>query len=252
MIPAAFRDRIVRPWTLMMEQKEQENRNYECVNMQCGHFIVGDDRWVNTGNTRYEGSCVSQTFELSISGCEPGGTVYEVSLDDQSYFIMAGDPLSYSFYDLVAGQSYSYYMKADDWVIMSGTTGTLTEGSNISSVSYQWPCATGTSPVISVELDTGIKAEVYIWEYISDSSLGDWALDDTGTPVDGTNHTTPAHIRVAQDHCYEVYVMIGGSIFEAKGYPHDWTLIDEGCTATGCVGKKGVYTVHFSTKSTLP
>jgi hypothetical protein len=198
----------------------------------------------NVNDISYEWPCASKTFELTVTGCEPEDTTYEISLDDQNYFTMTGDPLSYTFSNLVVGQSYDYYVKANGMVILSGTTENLTEGTNINSLAYQWPCGE-RFPVINIQIDTGMGAEIYIW----DRNINDWATDeDTGKLVDGTNQTTPDHIGVAKNHCYTVWTMKGEIKFKVKNYPSGWTVSPDGYEAQGCVDEQGVYSVHFTTK----
>jgi hypothetical protein len=198
----------------------------------------------NINSLAYQWPCAEKTFNLSISGCEPEDTTYEISLDDQNYFTMTGDPLSYTFSNLIVGQSDNYYVKADGMVILSGTTENLAEGSNINSISYEWPCGEGL-PVINIQIDTGMGAEIYIW----DRTIDDWATDeDTGKLVDGTNQTTPDHISVAKNHCYTVWAMKGEAGFKVKNCPSGWTVSPDGYEAQGRVGEQGVYSVHFTVK----
>ena len=101
-------------------------------------------------------------------------------------------------------------------------------------------------PVLNIQVDPSMNASIYIW----DTTEGTWAIDqDTGLPIDGTNHQSPAQISVAKNHCYRVWVEREGSLFKVKKLPNqgNWTGIGYH-EAEGCVGDSGNYGFHFSTK----
>ena len=86
----------------------------------------------------------------------------------------------------------------------------------------------------------------------------DWKLrkgaidEDTGNPVNGTNHTPPNAIGVAAGHYYYVWVDRPGYIYTVKNYPKDWIVISapEGDyeAAYGYAAGSSNYQVHFTTE----
>jgi uncharacterized repeat protein (TIGR01451 family) len=105
---------------------------------------------------------------------------------------------------------------------------------------------------INAQIDTGPDASIYV----RDNTIGDWATDeDTGDPVDGTNHVTSGpsgNIRVAGGHDYCVwvyYVSVGGNVtYEVKNYPDGWSIspAPPGGEAACGYAADTTYGVHFT------
>ena len=78
-----------------------------------------------------------------------------------------------------------------------------------------------TSAEIDVSLVEGPGAEIFIW----DDTLGEWAIDkDTGKPVNGDNHTTPAIITVAGGRDYYVWVEHAEYTYGVWSKPGYWDI----------------------------
>jgi len=99
---------------------------------------------------------------------------------------------------------------------------------------------------INIQIDTGPTASIYI----RDNTTGEWAIDeDTGNPVDGTNHVTSAGIYVAGGHDYCVWVGAANVTYYAKNYPTGWSITaapNGGEAACGYAAAGSNYPVHFS------
>jgi VCBS repeat-containing protein len=118
----------------------------------------------------------------------------------------------------------------------NGNADTATVTVTVTAVIIQ---ATAT---ISVTVDQGPTAPIYI------TTDDGWAVDeDTGEPVDGTNHEAsgPTHsITVAGGHSYCVYV--GGDVTRyVNGPPPGWSG-DGTETACGLAEAGGHYALHFT------
>ncbi|MGB5924602.1 MAG: PKD domain-containing protein, partial [Dehalococcoidia bacterium] len=110
------------------------------------------------------------------------------------------------------------------------------------------PVQAGQWPVIGVTVDTSMGASLYILDRTEDPTGNTYAIDqDTGLPIDGLNHLTPAQISVAKNHCYTVWVERTDSLFKVKNKPKDWTGLGYK-EANGCIGDNGHYSIHFTTK----
>jgi VCBS repeat-containing protein len=106
-----------------------------------------------------------------------------------------------------------------------------------------------TFAFINVQIDTGPTASIFIW----DNTTNQWAIDeDTGEPVDGTNHVTSATISVIAGHYYYVWVEAPGSTYHVKNYPKNkgWIItsapVGDNEAAYGYTATDVVYPVHFS------
>ena len=96
---------------------------------------------------------------------------------------------------------------------------------------------------IYVQVVTGPTASIYI----KDSATGGWATDaDTGNPVDGTHHETPATIRVAGVRSYCVWVEAANVTYYAERVPCGWSTEDGGKKACGFAGAGSIHQVCFS------
>jgi VCBS repeat-containing protein len=132
-----------------------------------------------------------------------------------------------------------------NYTISDGHGGTDTATVNV-SVSAP---VVNTFAFINVQIDTGPMASVFIW----DNATKQWAIDeDTGKPVDGTNHVTSATITVAAGHCYYVWVEAPNSTYHVKNYPKNkgWIItsapVGDNEAAYGYTATDVVYPVHFS------
>jgi VCBS repeat-containing protein len=108
---------------------------------------------------------------------------------------------------------------------------------------------TETPATINVQIDTGPKASIFIWDDTTDG----WATDkDTGDPVDGEHHETSDTITVAAGHYYYVWVEAEGYIYYVKNYPKskDWIItsapVGGAEAAWGYAAAGSNYPVHFS------
>ena len=106
-----------------------------------------------------------------------------------------------------------------------------------------------TPATIGVTIDTGPTASIFIW----DNTNGTWATDeDTGLPVDGTNHVTsgPTHsISVAGGQNYCVWVGAPNVTYDVKNSPSGWSTfpIDGGGQkACGIAAAGSNCAVHFT------
>jgi hypothetical protein len=99
---------------------------------------------------------------------------------------------------------------------------------------------------INVQIDTGPTASIYI----RDNATGGWAIDeDTGDPVDGTNHVTSDTIKVTGGHSYCVWVWAANATYDAKSYPTGWSISSDpngGEAACGYAAAGSLYPVHFT------
>ena len=78
-----------------------------------------------------------------------------------------------------------------------------------------------TSAEIDVTIVVGPGAVIFIW----DDTLGEWAIDkDTGKPVNGENHTTPATITVAGGRHYYVWVDAFNESYLVWSKPEHWDI----------------------------
>jgi hypothetical protein len=114
-------------------------------------------------------------------------------------------------------------LEGDIWAVAQGVELQVPQGQQCIINPGQPPQLTKTLATISViiEIGHGPTASVCIWDDTTDS----WAIDeDTGNPVDGTNHETPAAITVAGGHYYYVWVEAVNGIYHAKDYPNDWSI----------------------------
>ena len=74
---------------------------------------------------------------------------------------------------------------------------------------------------INVTVVLGPGAVVFAW----DDTLDEWATDkDTGKPVNGTNHETPATITVAGGRYYYVWVDAPEYSYLVYSYPEHWDI----------------------------
>jgi len=101
---------------------------------------------------------------------------------------------------------------------------------------------------INVQIDTGAHAPICI----QDTTTGGWAIDeDTGLPVDGTNHETPDTIKVAGNHSYCVWVG-GNATYNANrsNLGDGWSAypLDGGEKACGPAVAGILYHAHFTIK----
>ncbi len=108
-----------------------------------------------------------------------------------------------------------------------------------------------TFAFINVQIDTGPTASIFIW----DNTTNQWATDeDTGEPVDGTNHVTSDTITVVAGHYYCVWVEAPNNIYYVKNYPKSrgWIItsapVGDNEAAYGYAATDVVYPVHFSIK----
>jgi hypothetical protein len=88
------------------------------------------------------------------------------------------------------------------------------------------PTGNETTARIEITIDPGTGANVFIW----DDTIHDWAVDEhTHLPVNGQNQEASAHITVAGDHHYYVYVYYvseEGAVttyYDVKN-SHGWTI----------------------------
>jgi VCBS repeat-containing protein len=99
---------------------------------------------------------------------------------------------------------------------------------------------------INVQIDTGPTASIYI----RDNTTGEWAIDeDTGKPVDGSNHETSDTIKVAGGHSYCVWVGAANVTYDVNHCPTGWsisTLEGGGEKACGLAAAGSNYPVHFT------
>ena len=101
---------------------------------------------------------------------------------------------------------------------------------------------------INAQIDTGPTAAIFIWDDTADS----WAIDEnTGKPVDGTNHVTSDIITVAGGHYYYVWVEAAGVTHYVKNCPKDWVITSvhpggDAEAAYGYAAADHLYPVHFS------
>ena len=134
----------------------------------------------------------------------------------------------------------------------SGTdsfTYTVSDGNGGTDTATVTVTVTKTLTRINAQIDTGPTAAIYIWDDTADS----WATDEnTGKPVDGTNHVTSDTITVAGGHYYYVWVQATGVTYYVKNCPKDWIITsaperdDE--AAYGYAAADRLYPVHFSVK----
>lgn len=76
-----------------------------------------------------------------------------------------------------------------------------------------------TSAQISITIAEGPGARVFIW----DDTVGQWAIDkETDYPVDGTNHETPATIKVCGGRDYYVWVDTLSHSYVPYSWPEGW------------------------------
>jgi VCBS repeat-containing protein len=103
-----------------------------------------------------------------------------------------------------------------------------------------------TFATINVQIDTGPTASIYIWN----NTTGGWATDeDTGKPVDGSNHETSDQIKVAGGYSYCVWVGVANVTYYVKNYPTGWsisTLVGGGEKACGLAAAGSNYPIHFT------
>jgi len=109
--------------------------------------------------------------------------------------------------------------------------------------------ATGALTRLSVQIDTGPIASIYIWN----DTTGSWAIDEvTGKPVDGTNHMTSAIITVAGGYHYYVWVEAAGVTYYVKNCPKSWiiaaTPVGDGEAAYGYAAPDRLYSIHFTSR----
>jgi len=128
-------------------------------------------------------------------------------------------------------------------------TYTVSDGNGGTDTASVTVTVTETLTRINAQIDTGPTAAIYIWDDTADS----WAVDEnTGKPVDGTNHVTSDTITVAGGHYYYVWVQAAGVAYYVKNCPKDWTVTsapegdDE--AAYGYAAADRLYPVHFSVK----
>jgi VCBS repeat-containing protein len=134
----------------------------------------------------------------------------------------------------------------------SGTdsfTYTVSDGKGGTDTATVTVTVTKTLTRINAQIDTGPTAAIFIWDDTADS----WAIDEnTGKPVDGTNHVTSDTITVPGGHYYYVWVQATGVTYYVKNCPKDWTITsapegdDE--AAYGHAAADHLYPIHFSMK----
>ena len=130
-----------------------------------------------------------------------------------------------------------------------GFTYTISDGNGGSDTATVTVTVVKTLTRINAQIDTGPTAAIYMW----DDTVDSWAIDeDTGKPVDGTNHVTSDIITVAGGHYYHVWVEAADVIYYVKNWPKGWTITsanengDE--AAYGYAAPNRLYSIHFSIK----
>jgi hypothetical protein len=121
------------------------------------------------------------------------------------------------------GTTWVTNLEGDIWAVAQGVELQIPEGQQCVINPGQPPQLTETIAIINaiVEIGHGPSASIFIWDDTTDS----WAIDeDTGNPVDGTNHETDATITVAGGHYYYVWLETANGIYHAKYYPNDWSI----------------------------
>jgi uncharacterized repeat protein (TIGR01451 family) len=135
----------------------------------------------------------------------------------------------------------------------SGTdsfTYTVSDGNGGTDTAAVTVTVTKTLTRINAQIDTGPTAAIYIWDDTADS----WAIDEnTGKPVDGTNHVTSDTITVAGGHYYYVWVEAVDVIHYVKNCPKDWAITSvhpggDAEAAYGYAAADHLYPVHFSVR----
>jgi hypothetical protein len=121
------------------------------------------------------------------------------------------------------GTTWVTNQEGDIWAVAQGVELQVPEGRQCIISPGQPPELIKTLAEINVivEIGHGPTASIFIWDDTTDS----WAIDeDTGNPVDGTNHETDATITVAGGHYYYVWLETANGIYHAKYYPDDWSI----------------------------
>jgi hypothetical protein len=121
------------------------------------------------------------------------------------------------------GTTWVTNQKGNIYTVAQGVEVQVPEGRQCVINPGQPPQLTETPAEINVivEIGHGPSASVFIWDDTTDS----WAIDeDTGNPVDGTNHETDATITVAGGHYYYVWLETANGIYHASYHPDDWPI----------------------------
>ena len=128
-----------------------------------------------------------------------------------------------------------------NYTVSDGNGGTDTATVNVTVIK--------TLARINVQIDTGVTASIFIWDDTTDW----WATDeDTGNPVDGTNHVTSATITIAGGHYYYVWVEAADITYYVKNCPKDWIITSaperDVEAAYGYSAADSLDSVHFTIK----
>ena len=192
-------------------------------NIVFGYFVT------NPGNV--------PLHNVSVTDNVTGGTTYQSGDTDGDSELDTGETWFYiANYTVTIEDSSPLFNTAD----ASGTDALTRTVSAQDSISIDILEAIAT---INIQIDTSMGAFVYIWDNTED----DWAIDeDTQIPVNGDNHTTPAHIAVAAGHHYTVWVYNGETYFMVKNCPKDWIIEEDGDKASGYAAANSVYSIHFT------
>jgi len=205
----------------------------------------------------HEALCINYTYTVTNPGNTP---LFDVSVVDA----MTGEPLHQSGDTngnsrLDTGETwifaatyeipYGYYGES---VTNNATAyGTDALGETITAeASCTISIIVTETASISVQIDMGPQAPIFIW----DDNTGSWAIDqDTEQPVDGTNHTTPDSIVVVGGHCYYVWVHTGEEWYDVSAWPDGWDVISyidflelEVAAVYGCTAADSLYPVNFT------
>ena len=128
-------------------------------------------------------------------------------------------------------------------------TYTISDGNGGTDTATVTVTVTKTLARINIQIDTGPTASIYIW----DDTTDEWATDeDTGKPIDGTNHVTSDTITIAGGHYYYVWVEAADVIHYVKNLPKDWIItsaaVGDAEAAYGYAAADHLYPVHFTLK----